>query len=68
MVSASGSLCGSGGEQPGAWLHGDQAVGLRHVGERAARVGWHVQSHWPQERILPAVHSAFILGEGGRAR
>jgi hypothetical protein len=31
-------------------------------------VGTFVQSHWPQERILPAVHSAFILGEGGCAR
>ena len=41
-----------------ARLHGDQAVGLRAVGEHPARARRHVQGDRPRERVLPAVHPA----------
>ncbi len=37
-------------------LHGDQAVGLRAVGEHPARPRRHVQGDRARQRVLPAVH------------
>ena len=57
-----------GRELAGARLHGDQAVGLRALGEHPARARRHVQGDRPRERVLPAVHPAVVPREGGRAR
>ena len=49
-------------------LHGDQAVGLRDLGEHPARARRHVQGDRARERVLPAVHPAVLPREGSRAR
>ena len=43
-------------ELAGPRLHGDQAVGLRALGEHPARARRHVQGDRARERLLPAVH------------
>ena len=53
---------------PGARLHGDQAVGLRDLGEHPARARRDVQGDGPQERLFPALHPEELPREGGRAR
>jgi prolyl-tRNA synthetase len=42
-------------------LHGDPAVGLRALGEYAARAGRDVQGDRAQERLFPALHSAQLF-------
>ena len=49
-------------------LHGHQAVGLCDLGEHPAAARRDVQGHRPRERVLPAVHSDELPGEGGAAR
>ena len=50
------------------WLHGDQAVGVRDMGEHPAASRQNVQGHRARERLLPAVHSDEFSREGSRAR
>ena len=57
-----------GGKFRRARLHGDQAVGLRHLGIDAGAARPHVQGDRPQERLLPALHPAQLSREGSRAR
>ena len=68
VVSASREGGRPGRELRRARLHGHQAVGLRDLGEHAAAARRDVQGDRARERLLPAVHSDELSGEGGGAR
>ena len=68
VVSAGRPCGGPRGEFRRARMHGDQTVGLWHLGEYAARAGWNVQGDRPPQRVFPALHPALVSRKGGRAR